>query len=263
MAFSIDLTGKVVLITGVSSGIGAGIAKMFAKANATIAGCALEDEKHKGVKAFYENVKNESGQHPFYFQCDVTSKENTDAFVELAYKKYGRIDILASNAGTNFFKGALDCSDEDWQKNIQLNLTSHWNLAKACRKYMLEKGGGVILINSSCHAFTTTAGGFPYNIAKTGLKAMVQSFTMEWSPSIRTVGIAPGVIYTELAEDYFNGFPDPDAEYQRTKDFMPLQRFGTPEEIGAWFVFLASDYAAFAGGQTYLVDGGRSAVMWQ
>jgi NAD(P)-dependent dehydrogenase (short-subunit alcohol dehydrogenase family) len=262
MSFSIDLTGKVVLITGVSSGIGAGIAKMFAKANATIVGCALEDENHSGVEAYFKNVEKETGKKPFYFQCDVTSKENTTKFVQLAYEKYGRIDVLASNAGTNFFKGVSDCTDEDWEKNIQLNLTSHWNLATACRKYLNETKG-VIIINASCHAFTTTAGAFPYNIAKTGLKAMVQSLTMEWSPSIRTVGVAPGVIYTELAEKYFAEFPDPEEEYNRTKNFMPLQRFGTAEEIGAWFVFLASDYAAFAGGQTYLIDGGRSSVMWQ
>lgn len=261
MAFTIDLKGKVVLITGVSSGIGAGIAKMFAKANALVAGCSLEVENDEGVQSFFETVEKESGNQPMYYQCDLTDIDAIEHFVETVHHKFGRIDILASNAGTNFFRGAAACTNLDWERNLNLNLTSHWNIAKASKKHLEQNGKGVIIINSSCHAFNTTTGSFPYNIAKTALKAIVQSLTVEWSPSIRTVGIAPGFVETNLAKKWFESFPDPEEEYNRTKKLMPLERLGTIDEIGAWFVFLASEYSAFAGGQTFLIDGGRSAVM--
>lgn len=261
MAFTINLKDKVVIITGVSSGIGAGIAKMFARANALIAGCALEDENAEGVRSFFLDVEKESGNQPLYFQCDLTKAGEMEKFVNKVHERFGRIDILASNAGANFFRGAANCSDVDWNRNLELNLVSHWKLAKSCKKYLEAHNSGVIIITASCHAYATMPGCFPYNIAKAGLKAMVQSLTLEWSPAIRTVGLAPGFIDTKLAQEWFDSFPDPEEENNRTKKLMPLERFGTPDEIGAWAVFLASDYAAFTGGQTFLIDGGLSSKL--
>jgi NAD(P)-dependent dehydrogenase (short-subunit alcohol dehydrogenase family) len=261
MAFQIDLSGKTVLITGVSSGIGAGIARMYAKANASIAGCALEPPDHPSVREFVRAVRSESGQEPLYVQTDMTKPDEIELLVRQTVTHWGGLDLLASNAGANVFRGAARCSREDWLYNLNLNLESHWNLARTSKPYLEKNGQGVIVINSSCHAFNSLPGCFPYNVTKTGLKALVQSLTLEWSPAIRTVGVAPGFIDTPLNEAYFNSFPDPAAEREKTINRFPLKRLGTPEEIGAWFVFLSSDYASFAGGQTFLIDGGRSAVM--
>lgn len=261
MAFQIDLSNKVVLITGVSSGIGTGIASMYAKANALIAGCALEPYDHSNVLEFKTMVKEESGKDPLYIQADVTNQNDLENLVRQTAEHFKRIDILASNAGANFFRGAESCTREDWLKNMNLNLEAHWNLARLCKPYLEETNNGVILINSSCHAFNSMPGCFPYNVAKTGLKALVQSLTLEWGPKIRTVGIAPGFIDTFMAQEYFDTFPDPEAEKKNTINKFPLKRLGTPEEIGGWFVFLSSKYASFAGGQTYLIDGGKSAAM--
>jgi NAD(P)-dependent dehydrogenase (short-subunit alcohol dehydrogenase family) len=261
MALQIDLAGKIVLITGVSSGIGAGIARMYAKANASIAGCALEPVGHPAVRAFAESVKAESGQEPLYVQTDVTKPAEVDNLVGQTVAYWGGLDLLASNAGANVFRGAAACSREDWLYNLNLNLESHWNVARACKPYLEKDGQGVIVINSSCHAFNTLPGCFPYNIAKTGLKGLVQSLALEWSPAIRTVGVAPGFIDTPLNEKYFNSFPNPAAERLKTTNRIPVKRLGTPEDIGAWFVFLSSEYASFAAGQTFLIDGGASAAM--
>lgn len=261
MAFEINLSGKTAMITGVSSGIGAGIAKMYARANADIAGCAIEPEDHEGVQQFIQSVQNESGKTPLYVQADVTHLVQLENFVTRTIKHFGTINILASNAGANVFKGAEHSSREDWLHNLNLNLESHWNIARLCKPYLERDGSGVIVMNSSCHAFNAMPGCFPYNIAKTGLRALVQSLTVEWSPAIRTVGVAPGFMDTRITEAYFNSFPDPSAEREKTIAQFPLKRLGTPDEIGAWFVFLSSEHAAFAGGQTYLIDGGRSAKM--
>lgn len=263
MSFSIDLSNRTVIITGVSSGIGAGIARMFAKANANISGCSLEPLESEGVQHFMQAVKEESGKMPLYVQTDVTKLADLENFVAKTVECYGSINILASNAGANVFMGAEHCNQEEWLHNQNLNLESHWNIARLCKPFLENDGNGVIIINTSSHAFNTIAGSFPYNIAKAGLKALVQTLTIEWGPGIRTVGIAPGLIKTRLAEEWFQSFPDPIAARQKIEDFYPLKRIGTPEEIGGWFVFLSSPYAAFSGGQTYLIDGGRSSIMME
>ncbi len=261
MPFNIDLSGKVVVITGMSSGIGAGIARNYAKTGAAIAGCAIDPPDHENVREVVSLIEMESGRHPLYLQVDVTDFNKLSAFIDKVYQHFGRIDILASNAGANIFRGAEQCSREDWLLNLNLNLESHWNIAKLCKPRMERNGGGVIIINSSSHSSNTMTGSFPYNIAKTALKALVQTLTLEWGPAIRTVGVAPGFIDTRLAAQYFEGFPDPLLKRIETECAHPLKKLGTPEEIGGWFVFLSSHYAAFSGGQTYQVDGGRCAVM--
>lgn len=261
MAFEINLSDKTVIVTGVSAGLGAGIAKMYARSGANISGCALEPSSHRAAKDFLQSVQRESGKTPLYVQTDVTKLSNLENLVQQTLKHFGKINILASNAGANIFKGAANCSHEEWLYNMNLNLESHWNLSRLCKPYLEKDGKGVIIINSSCHAFNTLPGCFPYNIAKTALKALVQSLTVEWSPTIRTIGLAPGFMDTRITEEYFKTFPDPIAERKKTIDRFPLKRLGTPEEIGGWFVFLSSTYASFAGGQLYLVDGGKSAIM--
>ncbi len=258
--FTIDLSEKVVLLTGCTSGIGLGIARQFARAGASLAGCGLETPEQAGE--FFEIVRQESSQEPLYVQADVTKPDDLARFVGATIAQFGRIDVLASNAGTNVFAGAEACTEDEWDMNLNLNLASHWRLARLCKPCLeTAPGGGVIVVNASCHAYSSIAGCFPYNVAKTALMGLVRSLTLEWSPAIRTVGVAPGFIDTRLNEAWFNTFPDPAAERARTEAQFPMHRLGTPDEIGGWFVFLSSDYARFAAGQTYLIDGGRNVVM--
>ena len=259
MSFQIDLSGKVVLITGVTSGIGAGAAKAFAAAGAKIAGCALNAKESTEAMAFLEEMKL-TGADAIYSSTDLTRPDQLTALAEKVLTCYGRIDILVSNAGANVFEGAENCSEERWMENHQLNLTSHWQLAKAC-KPALERQDGTIIIMSSNHAFSSIPGCFPYNITKTALTGLVRSLAIEWGPAIRTVGIAPGFIDTPGNQAWFNSFDDPRQEKEKTIGLHPVKRLGTTAEIGGWCVFLASEYAAFASGVTYLIDGGRSALM--
>ncbi|MGZ3763955.1 MAG: SDR family NAD(P)-dependent oxidoreductase [Mucilaginibacter sp.] len=252
--FQIDLTGKTVLITGVSWGIGAGIAKMFANAGANVSGCDLSVDRR-----FVNNIR-QNGVDALFTKCDVTKAEDLSRFVSNTIVKFGGIDILVSNAGQNFFQGAENCDEEHWHQNIDLNLASHWQLAKLCKPH-LQQNAGVIIIITSNHAFSTIPRCFPYNVAKTALLGLVRSLAIEWGPAIRTVGLAPGFIDTPGNQQWFDSFPEVAKEREKTVDLHPVKRIGTVEEVGAWCVFLASDYAAFASGTTYLLDGGRSALM--
>ena len=253
--FQVDLSGKTVLITGANSGIGLGITHQMAKAGANISGCATaSDDEH------FRNAIKEYAVDVLYTSCDVTNDAGLQKLVDATIKKFGRIDVLVSNAGRNMFFGAEKTTAEEWNKNMQLNLASHWKLAQLCKPH-LEKNNGVIIIMTSNHAYNTIPGCFPYNIAKTALTGLVRSLAIEWGPAIRTVGIAPGFIDTPGNQKWFDSFTDAQAERQRTVDLHPVKKLGTVEEIGGWCVFLASAYAAFASGTTYLIDGGRSALM--
>lgn len=260
MALSIDLTGKVVLVTGVSSGIGLGTAREFARAGAIVAGCSRKAEDDMHIVDFRKAVESEGGQS-LYVQCNVTLKEELQKLVAKVIEVFGRLDILVSNAGMNVFEGAEACDEECWAYNMELNLTSHWRLAKLCKPYLEQNGEGVILLMTSNHAFCTIPGCFPYNVAKTAITGLVHSLAIEWGPAIRTVGVAPGFIDTAGNDTWFESFPEPQAERQRTIDMHPVKRIGTVEEVGALCVFLGSPLARFISGTTILMDGGRSALM--
>ncbi|MDN5210863.1 SDR family oxidoreductase [Fulvivirgaceae bacterium BMA12] len=259
MALQIDLGGKVALITGISKGVGAGIASVLLEAGCSISGCGLDTDTAE--LAMLKEKVNVSEGSLVYSRADVTQPDELEAFVRETIDQYGRIDILVSNAGGIVFEGVEGCSEELWQKNLDLNLSSHWRLAKMCKPYLEKSDVGSIVIIGSNHAFSTIPGCAPYNIAKTALKGLVQSMAMEWGPSIRANCIAPGFIDTELNRRWFASFQDADKERLRTENRHPVKKLGTPEEIGGFCAFLSSPYAGFITGVTYLVDGGRSTLM--
>ncbi|MGJ1267544.1 SDR family NAD(P)-dependent oxidoreductase [Sphingobacterium spiritivorum] len=260
MALTLDLKEKNVLITGGISGIGLGAAIQFAKAGAKVIVCAELPVSDGQVQAFYKELYPYSND-VHYHQTDVTNHLEIKQLEQDIRNQYGRLDILISNAGKNIFTTISNCDQEIWNTNQQLNLESHWLLGKTMRPMLQEAEQGVIIILSSNHAYSSMQGCFPYNVTKAALLAMVRAMAIEWAPSIRTVGIAPGFIDTPGNQLWFDSFEDSQKARTDTIALHPVKRLGTPEQIGAWCVFLCSEYAAFANGTTYLIDGGRSALM--
>ena len=256
---SIDLKGKIAIVTGASQGIGLGIAVMLAKAGCHIAGCAITSEDSPKAQGFIKAVQ-ETGQKVMYKSLDIRFKDQIDDFVKEVQYKFGKIDILISNAGKNMFTKPELCEEDFWNENSDLNLKSHWLISKAC-KVELSKNNGVIIIMSSNHAFATLPDCFPYNVTKAGLVGLVRSLALQWGSEIRVIGLAPGFIQTEGGDKWFDSFTNPQEKKQQIIDIHPLKRLGSVEDIGAFCSFLCSDYANFITGTTYLVDGGRSAIM--
>lgn len=260
MGLTINLEGRTALVTGVTSGIGLGVASMLAKAGCNVAGCGKSATKSEGAFTFKQKVE-ESGSNSFYQQVDVTKPNELENFVKTVAEMFKGIDIVVSNAGQNIFEGIAETTEQQWQQNVDLNLASHWRVSKYSRPFIEKSTHGVIIIMTSNHAYSTIPGCFPYNMTKTALTGLVRSIAIEWGPKVRAVGVAPGFIQTPGNDTWFNSFPDPEAERNRTIELHPVKRLGTVEEVGAFCAFLSSEYAAFVSGSTYLMDGGRAALM--
>lgn len=254
MPLQIDLTSKRALVTGATDGVGAGVAKVLARAGCQVVGTGTVAADHPRARAFREAVS------PHYFSGDLHDPAVPERLVAEALAVMGGLDIVISNAGKNAFHGAAASTEQDWQDCMNLNLASHWRIAKAARPH-LKESRGVVVVMTSNHAYRTIPGCFPYNVAKTALTGMVQALAIEWGPSIRVVGVAPGFIDTPGNQAWFDSFPDPVLERRLTEDNHPVGRIGTPEEVGNLCAFLTSPLAGFITGNTILMDGGRSALM--
>lgn len=260
MSLEIDLRGKRAVVSGVSSGIGGGIAHMLARAGCDISGCGLDSIDSAGAQRFIESVEKE-GRKAEYLSLDLTDHGAIERWVETAVETLGGIDIIISNAGRVFFEGVETCSESAWEDCLNLNLASHWRLAKSAYPYLKQSENGVFIVIASNHAYYTMPGCFPYNVAKAGLTAMVQSLAIEWGPHIRAVGIAPGYVHTSMSGDWFNTFEDPASEMAKINALHPVNKMGSVDEFGALCAFLSSEWGGFFTGTTILVDGGRSALM--
>ncbi|MEO1236847.1 MAG: SDR family oxidoreductase [Planctomycetota bacterium] len=260
MTLPIDLTDRCALVTGVTSGIGVGIARRLAEAGCDIAGCGRRGDDSAEADAFRQVVE-QHGRKAHYVSADLSEPDGPAGVIDASAEALGGLDVIVSNAGRNVFRGAADCTEADWDDCMQLDLASHWRLAKSAKPHLDRAALPVFIVISSNHAWNTIPGCFPYNVAKAGLNAMVQSLAIEWGPKVRAVGVAPGFIDTPGNDTWFDSFPDPAAERARTERMHPVGRLGTVDEIGALCAFLSSEHAAFISGTTLLVDGGRGALM--
>lgn len=260
MAIEINLTGKRALVTGASDGVGAAVARMLARAGCQVAGTGRVAPDHPRAMELLASLRAE-GPAAIYLAGDMSDPLVPTRLVDETVSVFGGLDIVVSNAGRNAFHGAGAASDEEWEECMNLNLASHWRLAKAAKPHLEMANPGVFLVMGSNHAFSTIPGCFPYNVAKSGLVGLVQALAIEWGPSIRVVGVAPGFIDTPGNQKWFDSFPDPAGERERTNQRHPVGRIGTPEEVGNLCAFLASPLSGFITGNTIVMDGGRSALM--
>lgn len=260
MSLAIDLTGSRALVTGASDGVGAGVARVLAQAGCRVAGTGTVPADHPRALAFIE-AASAPGRPACYLAGDLADPAVPEDLVRQAADALGGLDIVVSNAGRNAFHGGAETTESQWQDCMNLNLASHWRLAKAARPHLESSESGVFLVMTSNHAFHTIPGCFPYNVAKTALTGLVRALAIEWGPAIRVVGVAPGFIDTPGNQAWFDSFPDPEAERARTCALHPAGRIGTPDEVGHLCAFLASPLCRFITGDTILMDGGRSALM--
>ena len=242
------LEGKVAIISGASRGIGSGIAKVFAQQGANVAftysssvesAMALETELNAlGIKA--------KG-----YQSNAADFNEAQIFVDAVITEFGTADILINNAGITKDNLLMRMSEEDFDKVIDVNLKSVFNMTKAIQKTFLKKRSGSIINMSSVVGVKGNAGQTNYAASKAGVIGFTKSVALELgSRNIRCNAIAPGFIETEMTaklnEDVVQGW----------RESIPLRRGGTPEDVANACVFLACDMSAYITVQVLNVDGG-------
>ena len=251
------LDGKIAVVTGAGQGIGAAIARSFAAENAKVVVAEINPETGAAVASELTGA----GAQAFFVQTDVADPASVAAMHDATRAAFGAPDILVNNAGINVFRDPLAMSDQDWDRCMSVDLEGVWRCTRAFLPGMIEAGRGSIVNIASTHAFQIIPGCFPYPIAKHAVVGLTRALAIEYAAQgVRVNAIAPGYIETPIATEYWNTFPDPEAERRRAYDLHPPKRIGRPEEVAWTAVFLASDEAPFINAATIVIDGGRSAL---
>jgi NAD(P)-dependent dehydrogenase (short-subunit alcohol dehydrogenase family) len=248
------LKDKIAIVTGAGRGIGEAIAAAFVREGAKVV--IAEQDRETGAAA-----AERLGANAIFLHTDVTDQASVDAAARACLERFGHVDILVNNAGINVFHDPLQTSDAEWQRCFAVDLEGVWRMTRAVLPFMRQAKAGSVVNIASSHSFSIIPKTFPYPVAKHGLLGLTRSLGIEYAAdNIRVNAIAPGYVETQLAIDYWNEFPDPAAERQRTYDLHPPRRIGRPEEIAMTAVFLASDEAPFINATSIVIDGGRSVL---
>lgn len=242
------LEGKVAIITGASRGIGSGIAKVFAENGANVA--FTYSSSVESAMAL-ENELSSLGIKAKGYKSNAADFNEAQQLVDDVLAEFGTIDVLINNAGITKDNLLMRMSEEDFDKVIEINLKSVFNMTKAVQKIMLKNRKGSIVNMSSVVGVKGNAGQANYAASKAGMIGFTKSIALELgSRNIRCNAIAPGFIETEMTaklnEDVVQGW----------RDSIPLKRGGTPEDVANACLYLASDLSAYVTGQVLNVDGG-------
>ncbi len=243
-----DLTGRNALITGASGGIGGAIARALHAAGATVglSGTRLEP---------LEALAGELGERAHVLPCNLSDREAVAALPGQAAGAMGSVDILVNNAGITRDNLFMRMSDEEWDSVLEVNLTSTMRLCRAVMRPMMKARWGRIVNIGSVVGATGNAGQANYAASKAGLVGMTKSIAQEVaSRGITANVVAPGFIATAMTDKLS------DDQKAKINAQIPAARMGTPEEIAAAVLYLASEEAAYVTGATLHVNGGMAMI---
>ena len=234
-----DYSGKAVIVTGGTRGIGAGIAAGFLDAGARVLVCGRNEPVTSDGRAEF-------------FRADVRDPEQTRSLVRAAVDRFGRLDVVVNNAGGSPPAPAATASPRFHAKIIELNLTAPLHVAQAANAVMQEADGGSIIMISSVSGTRPSPGTAAYGAAKAGLTHLGVSLAMEWAPKVRVNTVVVGLAGTETSAGHYGGA---DAMAAAAAS-VPLGRMVTPQDVADACLFLASPMAAQVSGASLLVHGG-------
>lgn len=258
--------GKVVLVTGGSSGIGRAAALAFAREGAMVAVAARGSERGEAVVREIA----EAGGTAAFFRTDVSKADEVEALVRGTVERFGRLDCALNNAATleiGSHKPLHELTEEEFDAHLALNLKSVWLCMKHEIARMLEQGGGGAIVNtSSVNGLGGVPNASPYAAAKAGVLGLTKSAALEYaSRGIRVNALVAGGFRTPMLEGVFDFMTGGDAaagEQLRAQvaQMVPLQRIGRPEEAADAALWLCSDQASYVTGNSLIVDGGLTAT---
>jgi NAD(P)-dependent dehydrogenase (short-subunit alcohol dehydrogenase family) len=250
-----QMKDKVALVTGGSAGIGRAAALAFAREGAKV---VVADVQVAGGQETVRLIRDAGGEAVFV-RTDVASPVEVKALVDEAVQRYGRLDYAFNNAG---IEGTLaptaECSEENWNRTLEINLKGVWLCMRAEIAQMLKQGGGAIVNTASVAGLVGFQNLPAYCASKGGVVQLTRTAALEYAKmGIRINAVCPGVIRTAMVERVTGGNPQTEAQFVAME---PVGRMGTPEEVAAAVVWLCSDAASFVTGHPMVVDGGLVAA---
>ena len=251
------LDGKVAIITGGSGGIGAEAGRIFVREGAKVLLVDLQEEPLKKI------VQSVGGKAISYAVADVTQPEQVQAYVRTTVERYGGVDISLQNAGIEgVVQPITDYPIDMFDKVLAVNVRGVWLGVKYLMPEMQKRGGGSIIITSSVAGIRGTAGVSAYITSKHAVIGLMKTAALEGAEhKIRVNTVNPSPIETRMMRSLEEGFAPGAAMHakERIAATVPLQRYGTPEEVANIMLFLSSDESRYCTGGVYMVDGGISA----
>jgi len=251
-----DLTGRVAVVTGASTGLGVQMAKAFASQGANL---VLLARRQNLLEENAKQISSEYGVEVLPFACDITSTERVKEAVKATMERFGRVDILVNNAGTGAVAPAEEITDEQFMHEMNIDLFGTFVCAREFGKEMIKAKYGRIINIASMYGLVGNliVGSSPYHSAKGGVVNMTRALAAEWGKYGITVNcICPGYFYTDLTtatldSDYFQAI---------AKQNIPLGRYGKEGELNSCALFLASPASTYVTGQNIAVDGGYTCI---
>jgi 2-deoxy-D-gluconate 3-dehydrogenase len=261
MAPSFRLDGQVAVVTGAGSGLGHAIAGALHGAGAQVVITELPDLLDRAATAAAEIVNSgegdAAGRAPYVLPLDVTDVATIQAMVDATLARFGRIDVLVNNAGVQVRRRALDVSEEDWDRVLNVNLRGAFFVAQRVGRHMVERRSGKIVNVASQNGVVAMEERAAYCSSKAGLVNLTRVLAYEWAEyGINVNAVGPTFVQTPLTASMWE---DPE-RYASVLRRIPLGRLANPEDVVGAVIYLASPAAAMVTGHTLLVDGGWTAV---
>jgi NAD(P)-dependent dehydrogenase (short-subunit alcohol dehydrogenase family) len=245
----LELTGKVAVVVGGTSGIGRAIAHGFAQAGADVVPTSRRTEQVETAAREIEEL----GRRSLRVTSDVADRASLEKVLTETVAAFGKVDILVNSAGRTKRAPTIDFPDNEWDAIIDTNLTGTLRACQVFGKHMLERESGSIINIASLSTFVALYEVAAYSASKAAVASLTKSLAIEWSSrGVRVNAIAPGVFRTALNQQLLD-------ETERGREFKlrtPMRRFGNVEELAGAAIFLASDAASFVTGEILAVDGG-------
>jgi len=250
-----DLSGRVALVTGGSKGLGKAMARVYAEAGADV---VISSRHENELKAALEKILEGTGRRGAYVVADMTRRDDVARLAKAALDEMGHVDILVNNAGSNVPEEIDQVSDENWDRIIELNLTSCMALSRALVPQMKERKWGRIIHISSIMAYGSKEGRNSYSATKAALLGMARAGALELGSYGITVNcIAPGPFLTDLPNSVLT-----EEQKRAFAARTALGRWGEPRELAGTALLLASDAGSYITGTSIVVDGGTLCRMF-
>ncbi len=240
---------QVVVVTGGAKGMGAAVSRQFVEEGGRIVCLDIDAEAGEALAASL-------GASCLFYAVDVRKGEAIREAIQAGRGKFGPVNHLVNSAGVQGYSNALDTTEAEWDRVMEINLKSAWLAARETIPDIQSAGGGCVVNIASVNALHCQRNTLPYATSKAALLGLTRSIALDYGPTVRSVAICPGTVNTPMLEEALATFSEPEKMMQEIRDISIAKRVAEPEEIAKLIAFVCSADGSFMTGQAVRIDGG-------